>query len=132
MFNPAGDLYIADSGNNRVRRVDTSGNINTIVGNGGEAFGGDNGPAPMASVYAPYALAYDQAGNLYVSDMLHNRIRWIPATPVSLTYPDMKVGKTSAPQVLGLENDGNDSLALNSPAFVNSGLDSATRAYRER
>ncbi len=126
VFNPAGDLYIADSGNNRVRRVDTSGNINTIVGNGGEAFGGDNGPAPMASVYAPYALAYDQAGNLYVSDMLHNRIRWIPATPVSLTYPDMKVGKTSAPQVLGLENDGNDSLALNSPAFVNSGLDSAT------
>ena len=126
VVNPAGDLYIGDSGNNRVRRVDTTGKINTIIGTGAEAYGGDDGPAPNAAIYAPYALHYDQAGNLYLSDMLHNRIRWVPATPIALQYPDMRVGKLSAPQAVGVENDGNSGLNLSTPVFVNAALDSGS------
>jgi hypothetical protein len=113
ILNPAGDLYIADSGNNRVRKVYAStGIIETVTGNDSEQFAGDGGPANQASLYAPYALFFDQSGNLFLADTLHNRIRRILATPVALAYPVMRVGKTSAPQAEGLENDGNFNLNL--------------------
>jgi sugar lactone lactonase YvrE len=127
ILNPAGDLYIADSGNNRVRKVYAStGIIETVTGNDSEQFAGDAGPANLASLYAPYALFFDQSGNLFLADTLHNRIRSIPATPVALAYPVMKVGKTSAPQIEGLENDGNSGLNLAPPVFINAALDSTT------
>jgi len=127
ILNPAGDLYIADSGNNRVRKVYAStGIIETVTGNDSEQFAGDGGPANQASLYAPYALFFDQSGNLFLADTLHNRIRSILATPVALAYPVMRVGKTSAPQTTGLENDGNFNLNLSAPVFLNAALDSTT------
>ena len=127
ILNPAGDLYIADSGNNRVRKVYAStGIIETVTGNDSEQFAGDGGPANQASLYAPYALFFDQSGNLFLADTLHNRIRSILATPVALAYPVMRVGKTSAPQTQGLENDGNSGLNLLAPVFINAALDSTT------
>jgi sugar lactone lactonase YvrE len=127
ILDPAGDLYIADSGNNRVRKVYAStGIIETLAGTGNEQFAGDVGPANQAGLYAPYALFFDQSGNLFLSDTLHNRIRRILATPVALTYPVMKVGKTSAPQAEGLENDGNFNLNLSAPILLNAALDSTT------
>ncbi len=125
-FDPAGDLYIADSGNDRVRKVTANGIIRTIAGIDSEQFAGDNGPANLASMYAPYALFLDPSGNLFISDMLHNRIREIAATPTLLNYPDIRVGKISAPQGQGLENDGNDDLVLSNPTLVNAALDSAS------
>ena len=127
ILDPAGNLYIADSGNNRVRKVySATGLIETLAGNGSEQFSGDAGPANSASLYAPYALFFDQDGNLFVSDTLHNRIRRILASPFALVYSVIRVGKTSPPQIEGLENDGNASLSVATPVFNNAALDSAT------
>lgn len=71
----AGNLYIADYGNNRVRKVGTDGIITTVAGNGTASFGGDGGPAAAASIWGPMALAFDAAGNLYIGDYGNNRIR---------------------------------------------------------
>src|SRR5207247_3916186 len=61
----AGNLYIADRFNNRVRKVSTAGNITTVAGNGIQGFSGDGGPATSASLNIPVAVALDTAGNLY-------------------------------------------------------------------
>ncbi len=70
-----GALYIADMGNNRIRRVDTSGIISTVAGNGARLFGGDGGPATLAQLNAPAAITFDPAGNLYIADTGNNRVR---------------------------------------------------------
>jgi len=127
VLDPAGNLYIADSGNNRVREVTTTSSIiNTLAGIDGEQFIGDGGPANLASLYGPYGLFVDQAGNLFLTDMFHNRIREISATNISLQYATLRVGKVSAPQIEGLANDGNANLTLAAPALNNAALDPAT------
>jgi len=70
-----GDIYIADTWNHRVRRIDPTGAIRTVAGNGQPGFAGDGGPAASASLSAPSHVAVDAAGNLYVADTLNNRIR---------------------------------------------------------
>lgn len=70
-----GNLYIADSGNNRVRKVDLAGIITTVAGNGIRGYSGDAGPAARAELAAPTALAVDADDNLYIADFLNNRIR---------------------------------------------------------
>ena len=70
----AGNLYIADTGNSRVRKV-TNGIITTVAGTGGYGFSGDNGPATSAQLYNPEGITVDAAGNLYIADTLDNRIR---------------------------------------------------------
>jgi uncharacterized protein (TIGR03437 family) len=73
----SGDLYIGDSGNRRIRRVNRNGIIETIAGTGADASAGDLGPAVRASFKSTKGLAFDRAGNLYVSDELAHRIRRI-------------------------------------------------------
>lgn len=70
----AGNLYIADTGNHRVREV-SKGIITTIAGNGTMGFSGDNGPAMSAQLNYPAGVAVDSAGNVYISDFGNNRIR---------------------------------------------------------
>ena len=70
-----GNLYIGDAANNRVRKVDTSGTITTVAGNGTAGFSGDGGPATNASLNAPFGVAVDAVGNLYIADSNNNRIR---------------------------------------------------------
>jgi hypothetical protein len=71
----AGNLYIADTGNNRIRKVSPDGSISTIVGNSSYLDSGDGGPAPSASLNMPSGVAVDGAGNLYISDTNHFRVR---------------------------------------------------------
>ena len=71
----AGNVYIADRDNHRVRRIDTSGNITTIAGNGDQGFFGDGGLATSASLNTPTAVAVDANGNIYIADSNNNRIR---------------------------------------------------------
>ena len=75
----AGSVYIADAGNNRIRRV-SNGVIATVAGSGPagldfESFGGDNGPAANARLANPRGVAVDPAGNLYIADRDNSRIR---------------------------------------------------------
>ena len=80
----AGNLYIADAGNHRIRRVDTSGIITTIAGTGEPGYGGDGGPATKAQLSSPVALTVDGSGNLYVADLGNYRIRVLTqASPLS-------------------------------------------------
>jgi sugar lactone lactonase YvrE len=77
VLDPSGNLYIADYGSNRVRKLSAAGIITTVAGNGKAGFSGDGGPATLASLYGPWGLALDAAGNLLVSEYRNHRIRRI-------------------------------------------------------
>jgi len=70
-----GDLFIADSNNNRIRKVSSNGIITTIAGNGTAGFDGDGGPATSAQLWYPLGVAVDQNGNLFIADSHNSRIR---------------------------------------------------------
>ncbi len=74
-----GNLYIADTIDNRVRCVSTGGTIRTIAGTGTAGFSGDGGLAIAAQLNAPYGLAVDRSGNVYIADLGNARIRKITA-----------------------------------------------------
>ena len=76
----AGNLYIADAFNHRVRRVDSMGMIATVVGIGDWGFEGEGGPALEANLRRPEALAVDALDNLYVGDGLNHRVRKVDST----------------------------------------------------
>ncbi len=78
-----GNLYIADSGNNRVREVDSSGVISTVAGNG--SFAGDGGPADKATLNSPADVAVDTQHNLYIADTENSRIRKVDSAGVITT-----------------------------------------------
>ena len=73
----AGNLYIADSGNNVIRMVSTSGTISTIAGNGGRGSSGDGGPATSAQLNKPEGILVDSGGAVYFSDYFNNRVRQV-------------------------------------------------------
>jgi uncharacterized protein (TIGR03437 family) len=79
----AGTLYIADSLNNRVRIVDSNGNISTKAGNGIAQFAGDGQLAWRASLNSPQGVAVDAAGNLYIADTLNHCIRKVAGNIMS-------------------------------------------------
>jgi uncharacterized protein (TIGR03437 family) len=70
-----GNLYIADDGHHRIRKVDSSGIITTVAGTGTQGYSGDNGPATKAQLWRPSGIAVDGAGNLYIADTDNRRIR---------------------------------------------------------
>ncbi|HEY6424868.1 MAG TPA: protein kinase [Pseudonocardiaceae bacterium] len=73
----AGNLYVADTGNNRIRKIDPAGTITTIAGNGTKGSTGDGGPAVLAQLSYPIDVAFDRSGNLYVAESTGKRIRKI-------------------------------------------------------
>jgi len=72
-----GDIYISDLGNNRIRKIDKDGTIQTVAGDGAPMGYGDGGPATDAAINAPAGLFVDDEGNLFISDSRNNRIRKI-------------------------------------------------------
>lgn len=73
---PDGKLYFADTNNNAIRRIDlTTGMMELVVGTGVEGYSGDGGPALSARLNRPFGIAFDDAGDLYVSDTFNSRIR---------------------------------------------------------
>lgn len=73
---PGNRLFIADTDNQRIRVVDlATGVITTVAGTGDQGFSGDGGAAAAAVLYRPFGVAFDAAGDLYISDTLNNRIR---------------------------------------------------------
>jgi DNA-binding beta-propeller fold protein YncE len=76
----AGNVYISDSTNNRVRKIDAAtGTITTVAGNGNRDYSGDGGPAVKASIAFPMGLAVDREGHLYIADARNHRIRRVDA-----------------------------------------------------
>jgi uncharacterized protein (TIGR03437 family) len=71
----SGNLYIADAGDHRVRKVAPNGVIRTLAGTGVRGFAGDGGPAVQAQLNAPYGLALDNQGFLYIADLGNARVR---------------------------------------------------------
>ncbi len=80
-----GNIYIVDYGNDRIRRIDTSGTINTIVGTGVEGFSGDGGPAISAQLYDPQHIFLDGLGNFYIAESTNNRIRKVDTAGIITT-----------------------------------------------
>jgi uncharacterized protein (TIGR03437 family) len=79
LLDASGNLYISDSGNNAIRKVDTSGIITTVAGMGpnAAAYSGDGGPAAKAELNGPKGIAVDSYGNLYIADRLNSVIRMV-------------------------------------------------------
>ncbi len=84
-FDAIGNIYIADQGNNRIRKVNTAGIITTIAGNGTQGFSGDGGTATNASLYAPSEVVIDAGGNLYFTDENNNRVRMVNTAGIITT-----------------------------------------------
>ncbi|MGA2119431.1 MAG: hypothetical protein ABSH56_32365 [Bryobacteraceae bacterium] len=83
----AGNLFIADLYNNRIRKIWTSGTITTVAGNGAQnsqsgqgTYSGDNGPATSAGLNIPYGAAVDTSGNLLIADLYNNRVRKVSSS----------------------------------------------------
>jgi uncharacterized protein (TIGR03437 family) len=118
-----GNLYIAESGNTiygpRVRKVDTSGIITTVAGNGTPGFSGDGGLATSAQLGATLqGVAVDHAGNIYIADYANYRVRKVSATGIITTVAGTgRIGGTGdggyptnaqlQPSGIGLDNAGN-------------------------
>ena len=82
----AGNLYIADSNNNRIRKVTAATSIiTTIAGNGTAGVAGDGGPGPSAQLHGPIGVAVDAAGNVYIADTNNYRIRKVTAATGIIT-----------------------------------------------
>ncbi|HEV7347806.1 NHL repeat-containing protein [Telluribacter sp.] len=109
----AGNIYIADGGNHRVRKVATNGVISTIAGNGTPGFSGDGGVANRASLNNPFCVVVDKAGNLYIADKDNHRIR-------KVSVRENKISTMAGTGTAGHNGDGKaaTSAHLNMPAGV--------------
>jgi len=107
----AGDLYIADTWNHLIRRVDTNGFIATVAGAGVDGYSGDGGPATQALLNAPAGVAVDDNGNIYISDTGNSVIRQVTTDGVIHT-----IAGTTA----GFAGDGGPALsaAIHAPSGI--------------
>ena len=85
-FDGKGDLYIADTDNNRIRMVTPDGIITTVAGNGAAGFSGDGGPAANASLNSPLVVVSDFSGTLYIGDGNNNRVRRVTPDGIISTW----------------------------------------------
>ena len=107
----AGNLYIADSGNNRVRMVNLSnGIITTFAGNGTAGYGGDGGPATAAALNWPVAVAVDSAGNVFIADNYNSEIRVVSST-INISCTSI-TGNGTITESSGQANYGNQNVTF--------------------
>jgi sugar lactone lactonase YvrE len=106
-ISPDGSLFIADTNNHRVRRIDHGGNIVLFAGSGRAAFGGDGGPATAADLNLPTGLAFDSAGNVYIADSGNNRVRKVaPDGTITTIAGDGTPGVLGGPSAVAVSPSG--------------------------
>jgi trimeric autotransporter adhesin len=98
----SGNWYIADTANNRIRMVTTSGEISTMAGTGTAGSSGDNGAATAAELNSPHGIAIDSAGNLYIADSGNNEVRQITPGGVISTI----AGQLNNPLSVAVDGQG--------------------------
>ncbi|CAO5193000.1 eukaryotic-like serine/threonine-protein kinase [Frankia sp. AiPs1] len=116
----AGDLYIGDAKNNRIRKVNPAGVITTVVGTGTAGFGGDGGPATAAQINSTEKIAVGPDGSLFLSDYENHRIRKVDPNGIITTYAGTgTAGYTGAGgQATAARIDGPNDLAVTSDGTV--------------
>ncbi len=97
----SGNIFVADAGNNLIRKIDTNILVSTYAGTGAD--GNDNGPASMASFLAPLGVAVDTSGNVYVADLQNNAIREITSNGVVSVF----ASGFNMPNGLAVDSSGN-------------------------
>jgi sugar lactone lactonase YvrE len=118
----AGNIYIADTDNQRIRQVGNN-TIATIEGSGSQCYGGDAGLSTAAILNSPRAVAPDASGNLTIADRLNQRLR--SGTLPALTFAAEDVGMPSPPQAVILANTGTASITV-STITASAGFTTAT------
>ena len=121
----AGNLFISDSYNNRIRKVDTNGIITTVAGNGILGYSGDGGAATNAACNEPMSVALDAAGNLLIADCGNGRIRKVDTNGIITTV----VGTGDPSQLNNYSGEGG--AATNAQLYIPTGitLDSAGNLF---
>ena len=100
----AGNIFLADANDHRVRKVTPDGLITTIAGDGWPGFRGDGGPASASRLNTPYGIAVDPAGNLYIADLGNNRVRKVVPDGTISTVPG--TDSLVAPRNVAMGPDG--------------------------
>lgn len=103
---PDGSLYIAESGNHTIRRVDPEGYITTVAGTGAPGFAGDSGPAALARLRSPAAVGVASDGSLYIVDSANARIRKSSRPSASLNTEGYLVPSDDGDQIYQFAADG--------------------------
>jgi hypothetical protein len=116
------NLYLADTGNHRIRKITAAGIISTIAGTGTQGFSGDSGPATSATIDSPTGLALDASNNLYLADTHNHRIRKITAATGIITT-------LAGTGTLGFSGDTADSTTANLALPHGITLDPAGNLY---
>jgi uncharacterized protein (TIGR03437 family) len=110
----AGNFYIADTWNHRIRKIDTSGNVSTFAGNGTPGFSGEGGAATAAALLLPGGVSVDPFGDILIADTGNNRIRKVSPTGTITTVAGLGLN--------GFAGDGGaaKNAELSSPGCVRS------------
>ncbi|MFZ3215591.1 MAG: choice-of-anchor D domain-containing protein, partial [Candidatus Acidiferrales bacterium] len=118
--NSAGNIFISDTGNGVIRRVDAATQIiTTFAGSGTFGFSGDGGPALSAAMAEPTGVVVTDQGNLYVADLYNNRVRIVTLTPgitigsTTVAFGNQAINSTSAAQNVTVTNSGDAPLNFN-------------------
>ncbi len=116
----SGNIYISEFGTNRIRKLDTKGNITTAIGDGIQGFAGDGGPANKVEMSLPTGVAIDSSGNVIFADSLNNRIRKLAGGNVSTIAGNGQVSRSG---------DGSAASAAQINAPLGVAVDAAGNTY---
>ena len=126
----AGNLFIADSFNARIRKVDTSGIISTVAGNGTRGYSGDGGPATAATLSEPSDVAVDGKGNVYVTDR-NRRVRVVHRSGIIQTLAGTGISGYNGNRLAATATNLNPSAVAVSPTGVVYVLDEDSMRVRK-